>query len=214
MAFSATMLAWAAIEFRKEITDLNQMGPTLGAIRWATDYFVKAHPHPNVLWGQVGDGDSDHYCWERPEDMSTSRTAYKIDQQHPGSDLAAETVAAFAASAIAFSPYNSSYSSLLLLHAKQLFTFADTFRGSYDDSITAAQHFYASSGYSDELLWAAAWLHRATRDDYYLNYVVDNAESTGGTGWAVTEFSWDNKYAGLQILLSHVTNYPNQYNQP
>ncbi|XP_054824893.1 endoglucanase 5 [Prosopis cineraria] len=204
MAFSATMLAWAAIEFRKEIADLNQLGPTLLAIRWATDYFVKAHPHPNAFWGQVGDGNSDHYCWERPEDMSTSRTAYKIDEQHPGSDLAADTAAALAASAIAFGPYNSSYSSLLLLHAKQLFAFADTFRGSYDDSITVAQQFYASSGYSDELLWAAAWLHRATGDEYYLNYVMDNAQSMGGTGWAVTEFSWDNKYAGLQILLSHV----------
>ncbi|KAI9125033.1 hypothetical protein K1719_003649 [Acacia pycnantha] len=204
MAFSATMLAWAATEWRKEITDMSQMGPTLSAIRWATDYFLKAHPHPNILWGQVGDGASDHSCWERPEDMSTARTAYKIDQQHPGSDLAAETAAALAASSIAFNPYNSSYSSLLLLHAKQLFTFADTFRGSYDDSITVAHQFYASSGYSDELLWAAAWLHRATGDDYYLKYVVDNAESLGGTGWAVTEFSWDNKYAGLQILLSHV----------
>lgn len=53
MAFSATMLAWGAIEFRKEITDLNQMGHTLWTIRWATDYFIKAHPQPNVLWGQV-----------------------------------------------------------------------------------------------------------------------------------------------------------------
>ena len=56
----------------------------------------------------------------------------------------------------------------------------------------------------DELLWAAAWLYRATNKDYYLKYVVQNAESMGGTGWAVKEFSWDNKYAGLQILLSKV----------
>ncbi|KAI4356913.1 hypothetical protein L6164_000895 [Bauhinia variegata] len=84
MAFSVTMLAWAAIDFRKEITDLNQLGHTLWAIRWGTDYFMKAHPHPDVLWGQVGDGASDHYCWKRAEDMTTSRTAYKIDEQHPG----------------------------------------------------------------------------------------------------------------------------------
>lgn len=69
---------------------------------------------------EVGDGASDHYCWERPEDMTTSRTAYSIDEQHPGSDLAAETAAALAAAATAFNPYNSSYSSLLLLHAKQV----------------------------------------------------------------------------------------------
>ena len=69
---------------------------------------------------QVGDGDSDHYCWERPEDMTTPRTAYKIDTEHPGSDLAGETAAALAAAAIAFRPYNSSYSDLLLVHSKEV----------------------------------------------------------------------------------------------
>lgn len=136
--------------------------------------------------------------------MTTSRSAYKIDEQHPGSDLAGETAAALAASAIAFRPYNSSYSDLLLAHAKQLFTFADRFRGLYDDSIPSAQQFYTSSGYSDELLWAATWLHLATGDEYYIKYVVDNAMYMGGTGWAVKEFSWDNKYAGVQTLLSKV----------
>lgn len=56
----------------------------------------------------------------------------------------------------------------------------------------------------DELLWAAAWLFEATNDKYYLNYVAKNAVFLGGTGWAVTEFSWDNKYAGLQLLLTKV----------
>ncbi|KAK7264116.1 hypothetical protein RJT34_31720 [Clitoria ternatea] len=204
MAYSVTMLAWGVIEFCKEITDSNQMGHALWAIKWGTDYFIKAHPQPNVLWGQVGDGASDHYCWERAEDMTTSRQAYKVDEEHPGSDLAGETAAALAAAAIAFRPYNSSYSNLLLAHAKQLFTFADRFRGLYDASISSAQQFYASSGYSDELLWGATWLHLATGDEYYLKYVVDNAVYMGGTGWAVKEFSWDNKYAGVQTLLSKV----------
>ncbi|KAF9678685.1 hypothetical protein SADUNF_Sadunf07G0060700 [Salix dunnii] len=204
MAYTVTMLAWGAIDFRKEITELNQMGYALWSIGWGTDYFMKAHTQPNVLWAQVGDGDSDHYCWERAEDMTTPRTAYKLDQNHPGSDLAGETAAALAASAIAFKPYNSSYSNLLLLHAKQLFTFADRYRGLYDDSIQNAKQFYTSSGYSDELLWAAAWLYRATDDEYFLKYVVDNAVYMGGTGWAVKEFSWDNKYAGVQILLSQI----------
>ncbi|XP_019441110.1 PREDICTED: endoglucanase 5-like [Lupinus angustifolius] len=204
MAYTVTMLAWGAIEFRKEITELDQMGHTLWAIRWGTDYFIKAHTQFNVLWGQVGDGASDHYCWERAEDMTTSRTAYKIDEEHPGSDLAGETAAALAAASIAFKPYNSSYSSLLLIHAKQLFTFADKFRGLYDEYVFGAEKFYSSSGYSDELLWAAAWLFHATDDEYYLSYVVDNAVYMGGTGWAVKEFSWDNKYAGVQILLSKV----------
>ncbi|KVH95794.1 Carbohydrate binding domain CBM49 [Cynara cardunculus var. scolymus] len=179
MAYSVTMLSWGAIEYGKSMMDLNQMG-------------------------HVGDGDSDHYCWERAEDMTTPRTAYKLDTEHPGSDLAGETAAAMAAASLAFRPYNSSYSDLLLVHAKQLFWFADRFRGLFTDSILCAKEFYTSSGYSDELLWAATWLYRATKDESYLKYVVDNAATMGGTGWAVKEFSWDNKYAGVQILLSKV----------
>ena len=56
----------------------------------------------------------------------------------------------------------------------------------------------------DELLWAAAWLYRATNNHYYLQNTVDYAIDLGGTGNAVRIFSWDNKYAGLQILLSKV----------
>ncbi|KAI3728550.1 hypothetical protein L6452_17187 [Arctium lappa] len=204
MAYSVTMLSWGAIEYGRSMMDLNQMGHVLNAIKWGTDYFIKAHSQPNVLWGQVGDGDSDHYCWERAEDMTTPRTAYKLDTEHPGSDLAGETAAAMAAASLAFRPYNSSYSDLLLVHAKQLFWFADRFRGLFTDSIPCAKEFYTSSGYSDELLWAATWLYRATKDESYLKYVVDNAATMGGTGWAVKEFSWDNKYAGVQILLSKV----------
>ncbi|XVF66985.1 hypothetical protein PTKIN_Ptkin10aG0083800 [Pterospermum kingtungense] len=52
------------------------------------------------------------------EDMKTSRTTFKLDQDHPGLDLASEIVATSATDAIAFKPYNSSYSNLLLLQAK------------------------------------------------------------------------------------------------
>ncbi|CAN0909117.1 Endoglucanase 5 [Linum grandiflorum] len=204
MAFTVTMMAWGAIDFAKDMKSTSQMGNTMRAIRWGTDYFLKAHTQPNVLWAQVGDGESDHYCWERAEDMTTSRTSYKVDENHPGSDIAGETAAAFAASSIAFKRYDSKYSDLLLSHAKQLFSFADRHRGLYTDSIPNAKQFYTSSGYSDELLWAAAWLYRATGDEYYLKYVVENAASMGGTGWGVKEFSWDNKYAGVQILLSKI----------
>ncbi|KAK9063087.1 hypothetical protein SSX86_016957 [Deinandra increscens subsp. villosa] len=114
-----------------------------------------------------------------------------LDIEHPGSDLAGETAAAMATAAIAFRPYSSSYSDLLLVHAKQLFWFADRFRGLFTNSIPSAKEFYTSSCYSDELLWAASWLFRATKDGSYLKYVVDNAASMGGTGWAVKEFSWD-----------------------
>nr|CAD1839468.1 unnamed protein product [Ananas comosus var. bracteatus] len=137
--------------------------------------------------------------------MTTSRQAYKIDAEHPGSEVAAETAAAMAAASLVFRSSDPYYSLLLLQHAEQLFEFGDKYRGKYDGSVRVVKSYYPSvSGYYDELLWAALWLHRATGDVKYLDYAVDNAEAFGGTTWAVSEFSWDIKYAGVQVLASKV----------
>ena len=37
-------------------------------------------------------------------------------------------------------------------------------------------------------------------------YVLENAHGFGGITWAITEFSWDVKFPGLQILASMVTH--------
>ncbi|CAK9173536.1 unnamed protein product [Ilex paraguariensis] len=198
MAFTVTMLAWSVVEFGSQLHANNELSNALAAIKWGTDYFIKAHPSPNVLYGEVGDGDSDHDCWQRPEDMTTPRTSYFIDEQHPGSDLAGETAAALAAAALAFNRTNPRYSFELITHAKQLFDFAINHRGQYQNSIPVAGKFYSSSGYEDELLWAASWLHRATRENTYADYVYQNGNS-GGTR---TMFSWDDKYVGAQILMA------------
>ncbi|CAL5088463.1 unnamed protein product [Urochloa decumbens] len=201
MAFTVTMLSWGAIEFGEDVAAAGEWGHALEAIKWGTDYFVKAHTEPFVYWAEVGDGDTDHYCWQRPEDMTTSRQAYRIDPDNPGSDLAGETAAALAAASIVFRRSNPHYSHLLLHHAQQLFEFGDRYQGTYDSSIAEVRSYYASvSGYRDELLWAALWLHRATGREDYLRYAVDRAEDFGGVGWAMTEFSWDVKYAGVQVL--------------
>lgn len=87
----------------------------------------------------------------------------------------------------------------------QLFEFGDKYRGKYDKSVGVVSSYYPSvSGYQDELLWAALWLYRATDNQSYLNYVLQNALSFGGITWAISEFSWDVKYAGLQIIASMV----------
>ncbi|KAL0408041.1 UNVERIFIED_CONTAM: Endoglucanase 6 [Sesamum radiatum] len=203
MAFTITMMCWSIIEYGGQMDGGGELGNAVDAVKWGTDYLIKAHPQPYVLYGEVGDGNTDHYCWQRPEDMTTSRTAYKIDPSHPGSDLAGETAAAMAAASIVFRRYNPSYSAELLKHAYQLFDFADKYRGKYDSSITIAQKYYRSvSGYADELLWAAAWLYKATNDEYYLDYLGNNGDALGGTGWAMTEFGWDVKYPGVQTMVA------------
>ncbi|RHN57837.1 putative cellulase [Medicago truncatula] len=267
MAFTVTLLSWAAIEYGEEIAAAGEYVHAMEAIKWGTDYFIKAHTQPNVLWVEVfhlnsfnycdflfnfkfeviinpravvaieinnpsklvgkivlhevfkcrksfkthplqlahsvGDGETDHYCWQRPEDMTTPRRAYKVDENNPGSEVAGETAAALAAASILFKKTNPHYSHLLLQHAQQLFEFGDKFKGKYDESVEVAKGYYTSvSGYMDELLWAAIWLYKATEKDEYLKYVLENANDFGGTTWAMTEFSWDVKYSGVQAIAS------------
>ena len=123
---------------------------------------------------QVGDVTLDHNYWGSPEDMTMSRPAYKVSPTAPGSDVAAESAAALAAASLAFKATDPVYAATLLAHARQLFTFADSFRGKYSDTVPV-QGAYVSYSYNDELVWAAAWMHRATGQAAYLS----NAEA----GW-------------------------------
>ncbi|XP_056850679.1 endoglucanase 14-like [Raphanus sativus] len=203
MAFTTTMLAWSSIEMESELKAHNESQNVIAAIKWATDYLINAHPVPNVLYGQVGDGIADHACWMRPEDMTTPRPSYRIYEQQPGADLAGETAAAMAAASIAFGSYDKDYSAELLRHASELFEFAKAHPGVYQSSIPYVSPFYNSSGYEDELLWAAAWLHRATNDQIYLDY-LNEFEGTGGPR---TVFAWDDKFVGAQVLMARVGFY-------
>ena len=55
-----------------------------------------------------------------------------------------------------------------------------------------------SSGYGDELAWAAVWLYRATQNAAYLNDAKTFYQNYGLSG--VSDFGWDNKGAGVQVL--------------
>ncbi|MEV4489714.1 glycoside hydrolase family 9 protein [Micromonospora coxensis] len=211
MAFSTTMLAWGAVEYRDGYVASGQLPHLLNNLRFVNDWFVKAHPAPNVLYGQIGKGDDDHKWWGPAEVMPMARPAYKIDASCGGADLAGETAAAMAASSMVFRPTDAAYADKLLGHAKQLYTFADTVRKNYHECITDATSFYRSwSGYQDELVWGAIWLHRATGDAAYLAKAeseydklgTENQSTTRSYKWTI---AWDNKQFGAYVLLANLT---------
>ncbi|KAL0763997.1 endoglucanase 23-like [Brassica napus] len=205
MAFTATMLAWSSIDFQSYMSQ-NDLGHNLIALKWATDYLLKTVSQlPNRIFVQVGEAQADHDCWERPEDMDTPRTAFALDAPDPASDLAGEIAAALAAASIAFKQSRPKYSVVLLDKAIKTFQYADSHRGCYTDNPNvnkAVCPFYCSvNGYKDELLWGAAWLRRATGDDYYLEYLVNNRQAFG-QDFNYLEFGWDNKYGGVNVLIA------------
>lgn len=63
-------------------------------------------------------------------------------------------------------------------------------------------HFGELDRSQDELVWGATWLYKATKENSYLQYLIRNGNSLGGATQTVQAFSWDNKYAGAQVLLA------------
>jgi endoglucanase len=211
MAFSTTMLAWGAVEYRDAYASSGQLTSLLNNLRVPNDYFIKAHPSANVLYGQVGKGDDDHKWWGPAEVLPMARPSYKIDATCGGSDLAGETAAAMAASSIVFRPTDPAYADKLLTHARQLYTFADTVRKAYSDCITDAAAYYKSwSGYQDELVWGAIWLYRATGESAYLGKAESEYDALGTEPQSSTHsykwtIAWDNKQFGAYVLLANLT---------
>ena len=240
MAAAVTTLAWGGVDYRSAYQQSGQLQPLLNNLRWANDYLIAAHPEPNTLYVQVGDGNTDHNYWAAPETLEAraavqsgfTRPVFKITASCPGTDVAAETAAAMAASSLVFRPTDAAYANTLLAHARQLFTFADTTKGTngqdtaYVNCVTAARNFYNSTGeggqqpgatkvYWDELAWASAWLYRATSEATFLTrarefYARMGTEPDAGNNPGQVPvysfgFGWNDKEYAVYALMAKLT---------
>ena len=74
--------------------------------------------------------------------MTMDRPAYRITSSGPGSDLAGETAAALAAASMVYKDMGeNSMADECISHARDLFEFADTYRGKYTDTIPAGSYY-------------------------------------------------------------------------
>lgn len=215
-SFAMTMLSWSVIEYSGKYEAAGELNHVKEIIKWGTDYFLKTFNSSadtiSVLAAQVGSGQTsagsttpnDHYCWMRPEDIDYPRP---VSTCSTCSDLAAEMAAALASASIVFKD-NKAYSEKLVHGAKTLFQFArDKQRGRYSSG-NEAEFMYNSTSYWDEFVWGGAWLYYATGNNSYLslstNMILAKHAGAfwGGPDYGV--FSWDNKLAGAQVLLTRL----------
>ncbi|XP_018016813.1 endoglucanase E-4 [Hyalella azteca] len=209
LAYTVTFLSWGYITYGEGYVQAGQTQYLEKTIKWATDFILKAHTTPTTIWAQVGDGDLDHSLWGPPEDMTMARPSYKLDQNAPGSEVAAESAAGLAAASIVFKNSNPSYSATLLQAAKELFDFANNYREMYTNSLPEAADFYVTFGYGDELTWGAIWLYRATGDDSY-RALAEQLFTEFDVAYGAS-FSWENKKSGCIALFAELLggNYLN-----
>ena len=205
-AGALTLIAWSGIDFKKGYQKAGQYKYMLDMVKWGTDYFLKCHPEKNVFYIQVGDGKIDHGFWYPPEFINYPTPSFKVDEEHPGSEVAGEVAATFAAASILFKDEDPVYSETLLDHAEDIYEFADKFRGDYTSSVPEVSQFYGTQpdGYYDELEWGALWLYRATGDQKYLEKFEELvADDKKYAKWS-TPINWEDKYGGVFILAAQL----------
>jgi len=206
MAAALTNLVWGGIEYEEAYKESGNYPHLLQSLRGATTWLIRAHKKRYELVVMVGDPEKDHGYWGRPEDMKMQRPVYKITPRYPGTEVAAESAASLAASSILFRKTYKKLSSAALAHAKGLYDFANKFRGNYHDSVPLVKDFYKSwSGYEDELIWAAAWLYKATNSSFYLNEAKKHYTKVRGQYLSEQQASWDRKMISAQVLLADLT---------
>ncbi len=221
-AYTAGILALGAIEYKEAYEQSGQMKWLKNQLRWINDYFIKCHPEPNVFWTQVGMTQEDHNNWIPIEvtHLVNDRTAIKLDEQNPGTEIAMSTAAAMAASSIVFRESDPAYSDVLLSHAEQLYQFGDQYRGVFSDVVKktdpqGAAAYTSWSGYNDELVWGSIWLYKAKEDKLqgsggaYLNKAKEYYSGLGNQAnqpvhkykWA---HCWDDQTYGCYVLMSQI----------
>jgi len=208
-AFAFTMLGWGAIDYWDAYTLAGETTNLLSNLKWAYDYMLKAYnPTTGVFYGQVGTGEDDHSYWCHERDWASThvRPAFSINRTACGSDLAAETAAALAAGSIIWTKYgnNATYAAQLLSYAKSLYNDALNCQGLYSSTITDANSYYKSGGFTDELPWGALWLYRATGNSTYLT-TAQNQIKQYSIGFQ-SYFNWDVKNNGVILLWAELTN--------
>ncbi|KAK6177783.1 hypothetical protein SNE40_015817 [Patella caerulea] len=178
-------------------TALGQINMALDSVKWELDYFLKCWiPSKQIYYYQVGDGDIDHKFWGRPEDMTMARPAFSVSPSKPGSDVAGQTAADFAAGSIAFKKTDPAYSAQLLQAAQSLYTFAVTYKG-----VMPPTKYYDSNGYTDELCLAGAWLFKATGNQTYVNDAKLYHKNNVPAG-----LEWNDGLAACQLMLYELTH--------
>lgn len=201
MSYAAGQLGWAVYEYRDAFERSGQLDDILDEIKWATDFFIKAHPSPDVLYYMCGYNDSDHSVWVPHEllDYVTDRKSFVLNSSTPGSDVAGQTAACLAIASIIFEETDPEYAQTCLKHAKEMFAFGDKYRG-----INPLDVLYPSGGYIDDLAWGAIWLYIKTGDTTYLDKSKELLPPTKLGGGHT--HCWDDVSYGAAVKLAQITH--------
>lgn len=201
MATSVSFLAWGILQFPQALRETGQYEAAVGNLQWGADYLMRCHISKRRFVGMIGSIEEDHALWDRPEDWQGPRPAYIWNSTSPVADLAGAASAALSSSSLVFKAQGqTAYAARMLRHAEQLYAWACTSQGFYHTAFPG-QLVYESSRYHDKLMYAAAWLFKATGRRSFLNRAQRHWREAPGYPYANIYVGYDSVYAPAVNLL-------------
>ncbi|KAG0223107.1 hypothetical protein BGW42_006099 [Actinomortierella wolfii] len=205
-----TEICWGGLRFFQGYQLANQTKYLDEMVRWGMDWLIKAHPNNNTLFVQVGIDEVDNNYWGPDITIPNPRPSFAITNLKPGTDVAADAAAAFASCSMLYRDKlnDSTYAATLASHADALYRLAETATPQqvYQNVVPAVACCYASSGFVDDLAWAAAWMFRLTGDASYktkANNYITRLSSKGS--FPTDEVNWDSKTSFVYVLMTEAT---------
>eukprot|EP00889_Picochlorum_renovo_P006820 jgi/Picre1/33850/NNA_001329.t1 len=180
LAYSVAMISWGMTEFQKGYVDSGVYCSSKEALRHAVTYLMDCHVSTNEYIGQIGHPGIDHSYWGRAHEQKTSRPKFVWKKGMKAADLFAKVSAALSAASEVFED-DKSFSKSLIQHAKDLYDLAEKSPGKYSSRYKSATKIYSSSGWEDDMAWAAAWLYKVTNRKSYLKDSVKYWKKVLGT---------------------------------
>ena len=145
--------------------------------------------------------------------IPTPRPSYMIDTLAPGTDAAALTAAALAATSIVLRAGDEEYANTLVSHAESLFSFAESASPwrVYSDSVVEAQEYYATSTYTSQIVYGALWLYRATNNTSYRDKASDYFDQFSLKSKKITIMDWHDQTGGVFVLGAALDDTTDKY---
>ncbi|CAI2169163.1 11483_t:CDS:2 [Funneliformis geosporum] len=202
LSWTLSSISWGAYEWYEGYQTAGQATQIRDMIKWGTDWLIKAHSEPEVLYVMVGTADVDHNYWGPDTGIPLPRPSFNVNNSSRGTDATAEAAAAMAAASLFFKDkvQDVDYANTLSFHAKQLYEFAiETPFETYQTSVKEAVDLYSSNSYKDELVWSSLWLYKLTKDPTYFDNAVNFFKEFKLSG-QVDVVNWDDKTCASYIL--------------
>jgi endoglucanase len=197
LAYSVSMLSWGLDVFESGYRKAGVLESSKESLKIAVTYLMDCHTKSNSYIGQIGHPDIDHDFWGRAQDQKGSRPYFVWTTGMHAADLFGKVSAALASASIVYRRDDTKFSESLLHHAVELYEMAKRSPGLYSTHYKSATSIYPSSGWEDDVAWAATWLYKATSKEFYLD---ESNKYWSKRYWDVSA-DWDNSGAATAVLL-------------